>query len=109
LHRLVAEARNLFRRPLRASELNSFAGALFDPPRAGAEAQANELAASVLPLVVAISCNVETFARDARILVEGGFEIGEVMPLDQFRHSPHVEIAAVFRRIKAKSRVRRLI
>jgi 23S rRNA (uracil1939-C5)-methyltransferase len=109
LHKLVAETRDLFRRPLRVGELASFAGAIFDPPRAGAEVQAKEFAASALPIVVAVSCNVETFARDARILVDGGFEIGEVMPLDQFRHSPHVEIAAVFRRIKAKPRARRLL
>ena len=60
---------------MRAGELASFDGALFDPPRAGAEAQAREFAASSLPLVVAVSCNATTFARDARILVDGGFRI----------------------------------
>ena len=109
LRSLVADTRDLYRRPLRAEELASFEGALYDPPRAGAEAQAKEFAASALPLVVAISCNAASFARDARILVDGGFEIGEVMPLDQFRCSPHVEIAAVFRRIKAKPRARRFL
>ena len=67
------------------------------------------LAASTLPLVVSISCNVETFARDARILVDGGFQIESVTPLDQFRFSAHVEIAAVFRRPKLKARGRRLL
>jgi len=106
---LVAETRDLFRRPLAPAELARFEGALLDPPRAGAEAQAKAFAASEIPLVVAVSCNPATFARDARILVEGGFAIEEATPLDQFRHSPHVEIAAVFRRAKPRPRARRLL
>ena len=106
---LVALTRDLFQRPLQAEELAPFDAVLFDPPRAGAEAQAREFAASGLRLVVAISCNAATFARDARILVEGGFRIETVTPLDQFRSSPHVEIAAVFRRMSAKPRARRLL
>jgi len=109
LRKIVAEPRDLFRRPLRAEELSSFDGALFDPPRAGAEAQAREFAASALPLVVAVSCNATTFAQDARLLVEGGFRLEIVAPLDQFRFSPHVEIAAVFRRPRVKPRARRLL
>jgi 23S rRNA (uracil1939-C5)-methyltransferase len=109
LRPVLAEARDLFRRPLSAAELASFGAALFDPPRAGAEAQARELAASALPLVVAISCNTATFARDARILVDGGFRIETISPIDQFCFSPHVEIAAVFRRRKAKPRARRVL
>ena len=62
-------------RPLSADELERFDGVLFDPPRAGALAQAKELAKSGVPVVVAISCNAETFARDARVLVDGGYEI----------------------------------
>jgi 23S rRNA (uracil1939-C5)-methyltransferase len=62
-----------------------------------------------LPLVVSISCNAATFARDARILVDGGFRVESVTPLDQFRFSAHVEIAAVFRRPKPKTRARRLL
>ena len=106
---LAAETRDLFRRPLRAQELASFDAALIDPPRAGAGPQARELAASVVPLVVSISCNAATFARDARILIDGGYRIEIVTPLDQFRFSPHVEIAAVFRRPSAKTRARRLL
>ena len=109
LRKVVAKTRDLFRRPLMAEELSSYDGALFDPPRAGAEAQAREFAASPLPLVVAVSCNAATFARDARLLVEGGFRLDTVAPLDQFRFSPHVEIAAVFRRPRAKPRARRLL
>jgi 23S rRNA (uracil1939-C5)-methyltransferase len=109
LRRITAATRDLFQRPLRADELSAFDGVLFDPPRAGAEAQTREFAASALPLVVAISCNAATFARDARILIDGGFGVETVTPLDQFRSSPHVEIAAVFRRAKAKPRARRML
>jgi 23S rRNA (uracil1939-C5)-methyltransferase len=105
--RVAAETRDLFRRPLSAAELEPFDAALFDPPRAGAEAQARAFAESRLPLVIAIACNAETFARDASILVDGGFRIERVTPLDQFRYSPHVEIAAAFRR-EAKKPIRRL-
>ena len=109
LHKLATKTRDLFRRPLRADELMAFHAALIDPPRAGALEQARALAASTLPLVVSISCNAATFARDARILIGGGFQIESVTPLDQFRFSAHVEIAAVFRRPKSKARARRLL
>jgi 23S rRNA (uracil1939-C5)-methyltransferase len=109
LRRLTADTRDLFRRPLRPDELAAFGAALIDPPRAGAIEQARALAASAVPLVISISCNAATFARDARILIEGGFQVESVTPLDQFRFSAHVEIAAVFRRPKPKARVRRLL
>jgi 23S rRNA (uracil1939-C5)-methyltransferase len=109
LHKLSPETRDLFRRPLRPDELAAFDAALIDPPRAGALEQARALAASALPLVVSISCNAATFARDARILIDGGFGIESMTPLDQFRFSAHVEIAAVFRRPKSKTRARRLL
>jgi 23S rRNA (uracil1939-C5)-methyltransferase len=86
------QARDLFRRPLLAGELKGLDAVLFDPPRQGAEAQAREIAASVVPLVVAASCNPATFARDVRILADGGYRLRRVTPVDQFRYSPHVEI-----------------
>jgi 23S rRNA (uracil1939-C5)-methyltransferase len=109
LRKLTAEPRDLFRRPLHANELAAFDAALIDPPRAGALDQARAIAASALPLVVSISCNAATFARDARVLVDGGFQVESVTPLDQFRFSAHVEIAAVFRRPNRKTRARRLL
>jgi 23S rRNA (uracil1939-C5)-methyltransferase len=109
LRKLGAETRDLFRRPLRGDEFAAFGAALIDPPRAGALEQARALAASALPLVISISCNAATFARDARILIDSGFHIGSVTPLDQFRFSAHVEIAAVFRRSRQKARARRLL
>jgi 23S rRNA (uracil1939-C5)-methyltransferase len=67
---------------------------IFDPPRQGAEAQARQLAASAVPLIVAVSCNASTFARDAALLVRGGYRLDEVTPIDQFRHTPHTELVA---------------
>jgi 23S rRNA (uracil1939-C5)-methyltransferase len=93
-----AETRDLFRRPLVAEELRDFDAVIFDPPRQGAQAQAERLAASKVPVVIAVSCNATTFARDARILIDGGYEIGSVTPVDQFRHTPHVELVARFSR-----------
>jgi len=92
------EARDLFRRPLIAAELKRHDCVVFDPPRQGAEAQARALAASAVPVVVAVSCNPMTFARDARLLVDGGFRLARVTPVDQFRYSFHVELVARFER-----------
>jgi len=92
------EARDLFRRPLVAQELREFDCIVFDPPRQGAQAQAQKLAASQVPVIVAVSCNAATFARDARLLVDGGYRLEAVTPVDQFRHTPHVELVARFRR-----------
>ena len=95
---IEAETRDLFRRPLMAQELKRFAAVVFDPPRQGAEAQARELAKSTVPTVVAVSCNPATLARDVRILVDGGYRLTAVTPVDQFRHSAHVEIVAKLER-----------
>jgi len=93
-----ATTRDLFRRPLVATELKRFEAVVFDPPRQGAEAQARELAASAVPVVVAVSCNPATFARDARVLADAGYRLAAVTPVDQFRYSAHVEIVARFQR-----------
>jgi 23S rRNA (uracil1939-C5)-methyltransferase len=93
-----AEARDLFRRPLVPQELRDYDTVVFDPPRQGAQAQVQHLAASKIPVVVAVSCNVATFARDAKVLTDGGYKIEGVTPVDQFRHTPHVELVARFSR-----------
>ncbi len=98
LKRLSAETRDLFRRPLLPAELNAFEAVVFDPPRAGAERQAIEIARSDVPRVVGVSCHPATFARDAAILIEGGYDLLRVTPVDQFRWSGHVELVGVFRR-----------
>jgi uncharacterized protein (DUF2062 family) len=95
---IKAEPRDLFRRPLVPQELREFDAVVFDPPRQGAQAQALKLAASKVPVVVAVSCNAATFARDARLLIDGGYRLEAVVPVDQFRHTPHVELVAKFRR-----------
>jgi 23S rRNA (uracil1939-C5)-methyltransferase len=91
-----AETRDLFRRPLVAEQLREFDAVVFDPPRQGAQAQVERLAASKVPVVIAVSCNVATFGRDARILLDSGYAIEGVTPIDQFRHTPHVELVARF-------------
>ncbi len=98
LKAITAEARDLARRPLLAMEMKKLDAVVFDPPRAGAAEQAREIAASKVPLAVGVSCNAQTFARDARILADAGFVLTEVWPIDQFLWSPHVELVGVFRR-----------
>lgn len=95
---VVAERRDLFRRPLVAQELEPFDAVVFDPAFDGAAAQAAELAGSRVPRIVAVSCNPASFARDAKILTDGGYAITRVTPVDQFRFSTHVEIVAQFER-----------
>lgn len=95
---VAADARDLFRRPLVPQELRDYDAVVFDPPRQGAQAQARQLAASRIARVIAVSCNPVTFARDARILLDAGFAMDEVTPVDQFRHTAHVEVVARFRR-----------
>jgi 23S rRNA (uracil1939-C5)-methyltransferase len=91
-----ATTRDLIRRPFMAAELKGFDAVVFDPPRQGAEAQARELTKSAVPVVVAVSCDATTFARDARILANGGYKFMGVTPVDQFRYSFHVEIVGKF-------------
>ncbi len=98
LKAVTSEARDLTRRPLLAMEMKSLDAVVFDPPRAGALDQAREIAASKVSRVVGVSCNPTTFARDARILVDAGFKLETVKPIDQFLWSPHIELVGVFRR-----------
>ncbi len=93
-----ARVRDLFRDPLAPIELNAFDAVVFDPPRAGAEAQAREIARAKVKTVVAVSCEPKTFARDAAILIAGGYRLESVVPVDQFAYSTHVEVVGVFRR-----------
>ena len=95
---IAAEARDLYRRPVLAHELKGVQAVVFDPPRAGAEAQARQIAESGAARAIAVSCNPTTFARDARVLIDGGFRLERVLPVDQFLWSPHVELVGVFGR-----------
>jgi 23S rRNA (uracil1939-C5)-methyltransferase len=107
LRAVRTDRRDLMHRPLSPEELAPFDVVVFDPPRAGAEAQAHALAKSTVPLAIAVSCNAQTFARDAAILVTGGYRAERIVPVDQFRQSPHVELVGVFRRAATKGRARR--
>ena len=98
LKAIVAEARDLVRRPVLADELKKVDVALIDPPRAGAAEQTAQLARSKVARVIAVSCNPTTFVRDARLLVDAGFRLERVLPVDQFLWSPHMELAAVLSR-----------
>jgi 23S rRNA (uracil1939-C5)-methyltransferase len=95
---VAAEHRDLYRRPFDAGELKSFDAIVLDPPRAGAEGQVRELAASTVPRIAYVSCNPATFARDAAILASAGYGLDWVKPVGQFRWSTHVELAASFAR-----------
>lgn len=95
---VTALRRDLFREPFSRLELNRFDAVVFDPPRAGAEAQARMIAKSGVKKVVAVSCNPGTAARDLRHLVDGGYKVDTVVPVDQFHFTPHVELVAVLSR-----------
>jgi 23S rRNA (uracil1939-C5)-methyltransferase len=96
LKRVTSEARDLFRRPLLPDELAKFGAAIIDPPRAGAEAQTQELARSGVPVIAFVSCNPVTFARDAKALIAAGYTLNWVQVVDQFRWSSHVELVGSF-------------
>lgn len=92
---IKAEVRDLFEKPLHTAELNKYSGVVIDPPRAGAQNQSEQLASSNIPVVIYISCNPETFARDLSILTDGGYKLEAVYPVDQFLWSSHLEVIGV--------------
>lgn len=94
--RFTAEVRDLFKEPIVGRELREYKAAVFDPPRAGAKEQAQMLAKSNLPLVIGVSCNPATFARDAKILMSGGYKLKTIKMVDQFTWSTHTELVGVF-------------
>src|SRR5690606_33786611 len=96
--KLTVEKRDLAGDPLSGAELDRFEAVVFDPPRTGAKTQAAALAKSQVPIVVAVSCNPATFARDMRLLLDGGYRLERITPIDQFLWSAHLELVAVFRR-----------
>ena len=101
---LKAIRRDLVRNPLRRDEANRYDAIVFDPPRAGAKEQVTALASAKTPVIVGVSCNPATFARDARILVDGGYRLDSVKVIDQFTWSHHVELVAVFAKRRSRAR-----
>ncbi len=108
LGRLTAKTRDLFELPLITKELNQFDAVIIDPPRKGAIQQMRYLAKSSVPLVISVSCHPETFARDSRILLDGGYQVQRIIPIDQFVWSNHIETVGIFRKQKSAARKRRL-
>lgn len=95
---IVTEVRDLFRVPLVPSELKAFDAVVFDPPRSGAEDQVRQLAKSTVKRVIAVACDIGNFVRDANILVQGGYRLKLVTPVDQFKWTAHLEMVGVFER-----------
>lgn len=104
---ITVETRDLFRRPLVPQDLNGFDHVVIDPPRAGAEAQMRMLASSRVPRVISVSCHLGSFARDAALLLAGGYQLNKVTVIDQFRHSAHCELVGLFERITERAKPKR--
>ena len=98
LREITAKARDLFRDPLTRFELDPFEAVVLDPPRAGAQAQCEQLSMSRVKTIVMVACDARTFARDAAILIAGGYAMSDLTAVDQFTQSTHIEISATFRR-----------
>lgn len=96
--RFTAEARDLFKEPVSVREMKDITAVVFDPPRAGAKEQCAKLAKTDIPLLVAVSCNPSTFARDAKILIAGGYKLKSIQIFDQFIYTTHIELVGVFKR-----------
>ena len=107
---VTIETRDLFRRPLGIAELDRYEAVVIDPPRAGAEAQMGLIAKSKVPRVISVSCHLGSFVRDAEILIKGGYRLLSVTPIDQFKHSAHIEIVGIFEKpIEKAKKTRRLL
>ncbi len=98
IKQVVTKHRDLYRRPLTATELNGFDAVVIDPPRGGAQTQCGMLAGSSVERIISVSCNPNTLARDAKILVDGGYKLISLLPVDQFLWSQHLEVVATFQR-----------
>lgn len=94
--KITLHKRDLFLLPLKSSELKKYSYAIINPPRLGAEAQSRELAKSSVPTICYVSCNPETFTRDAKLLINAGYRLSELTPVDQFYWSPHLEVVGLF-------------
>ncbi|MGI9500843.1 MAG: class I SAM-dependent RNA methyltransferase [Geminicoccaceae bacterium] len=89
--------RDLDGEPLSGDELGQFEGLIIDPPRAGARAQVEAIAAVSGPKRIAmVSCNPATFARDARTLVDAGYRLAWVQPIDAFLYAAEIELVGAF-------------
>jgi 23S rRNA (uracil1939-C5)-methyltransferase len=101
-NKITATTRDLFKNPLKPHELQRFDGVVINPPRNGALAQIKQLQLAKVPTIVMVSCNPTTFKRDARHLIENGYELSEITPIDQFYWTPHLELVAKFEKKKGE-------
>ena len=95
-NRVKIKARDLKNFPLTSDELSKYSAIIIDPPRSGAHLQFSNISRSSVPSIVSISCNVNTFVRDSKILIQNDYELKWVQPIDQFLFSAHVELVALF-------------
>ncbi len=98
LKQVTTLRRDLLRTPLSSLEMKKFDGAVMDPPRSGAKLQAEQIARAPVRRLAYVSCDPASFARDVKVLIEHGFTITRITPVDQFRWSPHVEIVGALER-----------
>ena len=96
LNKVNTKSRNLKNNPLTSEELNKFNAIIIDPPRSGAKSQFLNIAHSNVPIIISISCNINTFVRDAKILIQNNYELKWVQPIDQFLYTSHVEVVGLF-------------
>ena len=95
-NKVNTQSRNLKYNPLTSEELNKFDAIIIDPPRSGARSQFFNIAHSKVPIIISISCNINTFVRDAKVLIENNYELKWVQPIDQFLFTSHVEVVGLF-------------
>ena len=98
LKQVTTLRRDLLRTPLASLEMKKFDGAVIDPPRSGARLQAEQIARAPVRKLAYVSCEPASFARDIKVLIEHGFTITRVTPVDQFRWSPHIELVGALER-----------
>ncbi|MBC7769401.1 MAG: class I SAM-dependent RNA methyltransferase [Phycisphaerales bacterium] len=98
LKEITTLRRDLLRTPISSLEMKKFDGAVIDPPRSGARLQAEQIARAPVRKLAYVSCDPASFARDVKVLVEYGFTLTRITPVDQFRWSPHVEVVGAMER-----------
>lgn len=90
--------RDLFTKPLEWDELNKYDVVIINPPRAGAKKQAYLLSKSTVKTIIYLSCNPETFSYDTKLILDKNrYRLKDLIPIDQFHWSHHIELLAIFK------------
>ena len=90
------KTKNLFTNPITSEILNKFSLIIIDPPRVGAKTQIENIAKSSVPYIIYISCNPISFKEDMNILIENGYKVNSITPIDQFKFTKHIELVSSF-------------